>query len=202
MLTFAGNSWAQTAPALAAGQRVARAPTVPPPPQSIDETTPERVWYGWQTLLNDAAATGLFIGALELGHGDLYDTGGSLGANALATLGIAGYVGGAPVIHLVHGRPGYAGGSALLRIGLPLIGGVVGNGAATCPPPEGDYGNCGLPELLVGFVGGLVAASVIDSALFAWERPKAEPPVGPQLSLLPVLSSDGKRGELRLFGTF
>jgi hypothetical protein len=162
-------------------------------------------WYGWQTFVSDAISTGLFVAAIQISNGNgLLEDSAPPAANLAAGLGMAGYVAGAPTIHIVHGRPGAATGSVLLRLGLPVVGGLVGDRLATCPPPSGDYGNCGLGEIVVGFLGGIVAASVIDATALSWEdpSPKIEAPPGPTLGFAPVLSSDGKHGELRMFGTF
>ena len=182
------------------------APSVPLRQQPSEITEPaESTWYGWQTFASDAVSTGLFLAAIQLSNGNgLLESSAPPSANLAAGLGMAGYVAGAPTIHILHGRPGAAAGSVFLRLGLPIVGGLVGDRLATCPPPTGDYGNCGLGEIIVGFLGGIVAASVVDATALSWEKPSAatEAPTGPTWGVAPVLSADAKHGELRLYGTF
>ena len=211
LLTFADGSWAQSAPnrsdpsATPAPALVVAAPSVTPRPQPREIAEPEPTWYGWQTFASDAASVGLFITALELSDGySPFNGEAPASANLAAGLGTAGYAAGGPTIHVLHGRPGAAVGSVFLRVGLPILGGIVGERTATCLPGNRDYGNCGMGQAILGFLGGVVMASVIDAAMLSWESPSAKPKAaaGPTLGFAPVLASDGKHGELRLFGTF
>ena len=176
---------------------------VPPAPQWREPSAqPERRWYGWQTLASDAASFALLLGGMAASGQGLYDSGTPPLANAMATLGIAGYVAGAPAIHFVHERPLAAAGSIGLRLLLPVLGGALGSGMAQCPPPSGDWGNCGLGELALGVGAGVLAAVVIDAAALSSARVESETPAAPRFGFAPVISSDGKRGELRVFGSF
>jgi len=181
---------------------------VPPAPQVREPSAlTERHWYGWQTLASDGASLGLMLAGIVTAaeHAGLYDDETPVMANVAATLGLAGYAAGAPVMHLVHERPGAAAASLGLRLALPLLGGALGAQSQTCPPPStsgDDYGNCGLGGLVLGLSAGVLAAVIIDATALSFERVEAEPPAGPRLSFAPVISNDGKRGELRVFGTF
>lgn len=163
----------------------------------------ERHWYGWQALAVDGAAAALGLGGLALLSSD--DSQGYEERERLAGLmalgGAVAYGVGAPAIHLLHQRPWQALGSLGLRAGLPVLGGAVGLGAATCPPATGDYGNCGLPELLMGAIAGTLVAVALDASLLAWDSPRSDAPTQGRLGIAPVVSSDGRR-ELRVFGTF
>jgi hypothetical protein len=114
---------------------------------------------------------------------------------------VTGYLGGAPTLHILHHRPLNAVGSVGLRLALPALGALIGAGAATCPPAHGDYGNCGTSQAVVGLGAGIVSASIIDASV-SWEKPKPEAPGAAQLGFAPAIASDGKHGELRVFGTF
>lgn len=161
-------------------------------PSPGDDVEPP-LWYGWQTLSLDGALIAGTIAILVLADGS--DRG-----NTLALVPAAGFVLGGPTIHLVHHEPWRALGSLGLRAGLPVIGGAMGIGVfATCPPPEGDYGSCGLGELVVGTALGIVAASLIDGGALARESAK---PRGLALSISPFISADGTTRELRLRGEF
>lgn len=155
-------------------------------------------WYGWQTLASDVAAGGLFFAAAKSGDGNLDDGAGT----TLSLLSAAVYLAGAPTVHLLHHRSLRALGSFGLRIALPVVGGVVGAATATCPPPTGDYGNCGAGELVLGAGVGLVLAMALDAGVLAWDEPKRKERPSAHWGLGPTISSDGKRGEVRVFGTF
>lgn len=149
-------------------------------------------WYGWQTLASDGASVLVLVAAVE-----------SHDSSLLAPLSVVGYAIGAPGVHLYNHRPWKALGSLALRIGLPATGLAMGMSSAKCPPPTGDYGNCGEYDAIVGLGAGLLAASLIDASVLAWKREgPAETESATQLGLVPILSPDGKRGELRLVGTF
>lgn len=177
------------------------APTVRPAPQprEFSRSRPAReaeppLWYGWQTLAFDGA---LFAGSITA----LYVAGETDVFESLAWTPAVGFALGGPVIHLVHREPWRALGSLGLRGGLPALGGAIGIGIlATCPPPDGEYGNCGLGEFVVGVGVGVLAASLIDGFALARESARASRDV--TLSISPFVSSDLSTGELRLRGQF
>jgi hypothetical protein len=151
------------------------------------------LWYGWQTLSLDGLLLAGGIATLSLKSSDLMET--------LMWVPVAGFAVGGPAIHLIHHEPWRALGSFGVRSGLPVLGGAIGIGLlASCPPPEGDYGNCGLAELLLGAATGVLVASLIDGLALARESPSASPNV--TLSLAPFISADGTTRELRLRGSF
>jgi len=186
LLLFLGISRHSSAQA-----RVSDEHTVPLRQQPREEIAPapEWRWYGWQTLTSDGASLATLMTALYLGD-----------SKVLAPASLVGLGFGAPVVHAWHGKPLKALGSVALRIGLPATGILIGFSAAR-RPPGGDYGNTGALEGIVGFGAGLILASAIDAAALGWTR-APERTSATQLSLLPVLSPDGTRGELRLIGTF
>lgn len=199
---FASNAGAQAAQAEAT--RVAAPHTVNAAPQ---ERAPfevdNRRWYGWQGLAVDAGVSAAWLTSIALLSSD-ESTGyerRETTAQALMIAGGIGYMAGGPTTHWLHDRKWQALGSFGMRGGLPVVGGLIGLNAATCPPPRGDYGNCGLPELLLGAAAGAVVAMALDASLFAWETPREDRKPQATLGLSPVLSSDGRR-ELRVFGTF
>jgi hypothetical protein len=161
-------------------------------------TTFKRHWYGWQLLSVDggAVALGVASGAAYGGDGNSEALGGALLLSAAV-----GYAAGGPVVHLIHHQNWQALGSLGLRAGLPIVGGAMGLGSATCPPPTGDYGNCGAGGLILGTAAGVLLAMVLDDSLLAWEPQRQDADQHAQLSLAPVIASDGRR-ELRLLGTF
>jgi hypothetical protein len=130
---------------------------------------PERTWYGGQTLAIDGAAIALAIGAGA-------STQNQAVANALATMSLATYVLGGPVVHLVHDRGGVAAGDLALRVALPiagtLLGAELGNAvspasASTCDS-DGPCGG-GLPGAIIGLGVGVLTASILDATVLAYE---------------------------------
>src|SRR5438552_8266040 len=75
---------------------------------------PPRVWYGWQPLIADAAAAGLFVGGLAT---ERYE---------VADLGLAGFALASPIIHGAHRHGVKAVGALALRVALPITGALVG----------------------------------------------------------------------------
>jgi hypothetical protein len=145
--------------------------------------TGKRTWYGTQVLAADAFSVVLL--AVGLGVGSTSDD----RAYLLASTSYAPYLLAPSVIHLVHGRPGMVPASLGIRLGIPAAGAALG------------YACCG-SGLLIGFMAGIVTASAIDVAEFSWDNPQPEKPARASFGFTPVLSADGKRAELRAFGTF
>jgi hypothetical protein len=189
---FAEDASAEDTPVPLAPQ--VRAPSAQPP----------RRWYGWQLLINDAASLSLLVGGLSMSKGALYQPDTPVMANVMATIGIAGYWTGAPVLHLVHGRPKAAAGSLALRFASPIVGGALGYGLASCSKAaqSEEWIPCGLAELVLGFSAGVLTATILDASLLAWSPLEPAPRPAPRIGFAPVISNDGKRGELRVFGTF
>ena len=188
-------------PATASSSRA----TVPSPPRSRElsradaayeaELAEPAPWYGWQTLSLDGLLLVGSIATLQLNDSrpDLAET--------LFWVPVVGFAVGGPTFHLIHREPWRALGSFGLRTGLPVLGGAIGIGlVASCPPAGGDYGNCGLAELIVGAAMGVIAASLIDGLALAHES--REEPNNLRFSLTPFISPDGTTRELRLRASF
>jgi hypothetical protein len=172
----------------------------PPRPLAPPETSKsrERTWYGAQVLTADA----LSFAIVALGAGVAGSDSDS--GNGLAEAGLATYLIAPPVIHLLHGRPGMAPASLGIRIALPILGLVLGNAAQNCDPRQrtADTGICSGPGWAIGLLAGVAAASAVDAAAFSWDNPQRDTAGGASFGVTPVLSADGKRGELLAFGTF
>ena len=197
-------------------------PGVTPPPQASEQTpvprlppafpasgyerSPERPtwrpfagrpWYGNEILISDAVTvslTGLGMG-LAANHGN---------NGEVLLLGFGSYVLASPIIHGVHERWGIATASLSMRFFVPLAGALIGANSGTCPRnDEGDDLFCGSSAAIeAGFLGGMALASAIDASLFSYENRKPEAYAASTFGIAPALSPDGKRGELRAFGTF
>ncbi len=176
------------------------------PPDEIAEVeappSPARSWYGYQTLIVD-------------------------GASLLTTpvfVGLGGFVLGAPIVHLVHGRPVAAVGSLGLRALLPIGGAFVGQSmAGRCHDTHrqsaasgaernvGDdlLGPCfmhGFTELAVGAAVGLSVAVAIDAAFLAYDDrapPKPARSGTPRLtSIAPSIDPITRSASVGVGGTF
>jgi len=135
----------------------------------------DRTWYGYQTLLVDAALIGLFASAPAWARFD--------GAGAILILDAATFAFASPVIHTVHGNGEASAISVGLHAGLPFsgmwIGFVVGMSLPCSCGLDAWFCFCGLSNAGEGaFAGSLVGgalATVIDAAFLAWERHKPKP---------------------------
>jgi hypothetical protein len=177
----------------------AQLPVTVAPQERENRRLPARRWYGWQVLSVDFGSMGLGVAALYVAGGDGPNRENT--TQALLLLSAIGYGAGGPAFHLIHRQPWHALGSLALRGGLPLMGGALGLTSATCPPPEGDYGNCGALPMIVGAAAGAVLAIVLDSTVLAWDRPRDDASSQARFGLSPVVARDGRR-ELRVFATF
>jgi hypothetical protein len=144
-------------------------------------------WYGWQTMLPDAAALGLGLTAYGLGKDD------SVNTKPLALTAVALYLGGAPALHFIHGNATRGIESVLLRLGLPVAGGLLGGiaGSRFCHSTD-DGSNCFLLGAAWGLLGGAVAASALDATLIARE-PAHDPPDRLHASIVWFQGRDGQR---------
>lgn len=134
----------------------------PVAPPSVVHAAPARPlvtrsWYGYQLMATDAASIGLLF------------------AGPAAPLGGITFFGAPPAIHGLHGNARMAIASPAMRIGLPLVGMVLGSSAERCERnPDSDFDMCGLGGAMVGGGIGLLAAMVVDYAL-AWQVTAAAP---------------------------
>jgi len=181
----------------------------PDAPVQVQPDAPAQVqrmsWYGWQTLLVDGGAVGLF--ALALWADDAKYASGSyedyqLASNVLLTASLAAYALGGPAIHWAHGHAQKGWGSLGLRLGLPvggLIAGLLG-GAAFCGSGNGgdDFIPCPVVAGVFGFLSGVVAAPIVDAGALA--REPVMRPAAPSFQAAFVPSGGG--GTLVLGGRF
>jgi hypothetical protein len=169
---------------------VASAPTTPVAPpgatSAVTEARPRTQWYGWQTLLSDAAAVTL-MAALPLEVG------------VYAGAGV--FVAGAPLIHAAHGQPGRMGISFALRLIPPVaLGGSLAL-ASSCTNNGEDFLGCEIGILLLGFTASVAAAATaitLDAAVLA--KKEARPPSS--LALAPMVLPTLGGATFGLAGTF
>ena len=170
-----------------------------PEPRPTTQTS----WYGWQTLLADAGAIALWSAAYavdEAKYGSSSPQSYDVGTNLLVASGVAVYFLGGPAIHWAHGHGRKGLGSLGLRVGLPLGGLIAGAllGSVACGSSDNEFVPCPVVIGALGFLGGAVAAPVVDAAVVARE-PVTEP-TGSQLQAAFVPSGGG--GTFVLAGRF
>ena len=118
---------------------------VQPVPAAPQET---RIgYYGWQVLLCDLSSVIALFG------------------ERTTALGMGGYLVLGPIVHASHGNTGRAWASAGLRLGLPLLGGVIGGASHG----SGDALDI-MAGMVVGGMAGALGAMIIDSAALGWEQ--------------------------------
>jgi hypothetical protein len=130
--------------------------------------THETSSYGWQTLAVDGSS--LAVAVL---------TGVSHSSPDLFVVSLAGYVVGAPIVHGAHRRSGTAGADLALRLGAPLVGGLVGAGVAeaTLPQCQGCFRGVGVAAVAaLGAAVGMLTASIVDATCFAREPLQRDEP--------------------------
>jgi len=160
--------------------------TPPPVPPRVES-------YRAQTLVADGIAAGLMITAFDVDNDS---------SAALAKLSIITYVFGAPLVHLTKDRGRRALGSITMRIGLPIVGGMLGHAMAAKPTCEAYYDSCETElyteELAYGVLAGVIAASALDAIYLA----KGDPPAKPQAAWTPVARATQNGFALGVSGTF
>jgi hypothetical protein len=150
----------------------------PTPPGRPAEEEEESRWYGWQTLIVDAAATALTIG--------YYQQWG---------YGYVGFIIGPPIVHFAHGRVGIGFADMGVRLGAPVLlavgGFLLGGGGG----PNGSSRDLGTSAAgaVIGFLIGYTGAIALDAAVFAREKVKRDPrAAGVQLQSVPIRDIDGR----------
>jgi len=112
--------------------------------------TAERRWYGWQTLVPDAALIAVMVAEIESHSGHMPNR---------DVIPVGAFAFGVPAVHVVHRRWAHTAGSIAARVALPLIIGLANS------VENAEFNARGMSW---GWVGGMAAASVLD-ALFAWD---------------------------------
>jgi hypothetical protein len=165
----------------------------------------ERAWYGHQVLISDLVSVSLLATGLGLALSEDRPSPDRV-ATGLLWAGALGYTLAPAAIHVAHERPAIAFASASLRFGLPVFGLLVGASSecSIAPAADGPNHECksGDGPALVGLFSGIFLSTALDAGLFSYDRPQKRTQTSARFGLLPYLSQDGKRAELRAFGAF
>jgi hypothetical protein len=162
-------------------------PWTAPTRDAADDSDEHENWYGWQTLAVDGTSLAVAIG------------GAASNVGALGGFGLVGYVAGAPIVHFAHGHVGTGFASAGLRVGLPIVGALIGFAAEDC---HGGGEFCGLGGAAVGLLVGGAAAITLDAAVLAREEVKPEPGPIQRLGISPVLDPQKRLAAVKVSGAF
>ncbi len=156
------------------------------PPTTVAPSADDTGSYRLQTAGMDALAIGLFAIA------DKDDSGAAGG------LGVATYVGGGPLMHLIHHHTNRALLSLALRVGLPLVGGAIGNALGSSHCSDDCDNDADIAGTAWGVIAGAIVASVIDVGYLSRGDDVAERPIQPPpTSSSPALASP-ERHEVRV----
>ena len=129
------------------------------------EAQEETRWYGWQTLIVDAAATGLLTaGLIQTATSESRNT-------TLLLSGYGVYVFGPPIVHFAHRKVGIGFADMGIRIAAPVVLALAGNALAGRGGSSGELFASG-EGTAAGFLVGYAGAVALDAALFARERVK------------------------------
>ncbi len=148
----------------------AQAPAVPEAwdvtPTLAVRAEPEQRWYGWQPLLVDTAGQLFVAWSMSFARQYQLDEGSCMVAS-LATYALV-----PPLIHAKRGHWGKAGLDLLLRVSLPVVGGL---------PAVWDEGRSHtlFAMAAINFVAGMGAAIIIDATALSKEpmpAPDSMPP--------------------------
>lgn len=143
-------------PASVSGPPPALPLTTEPPPEPTEARSSPSRWYGWQTLLVDAAAAGILAGGLVSWTVEP------------TVIGYGGFLFGAPVVHAVHGNYGRMLASFALRLIVPALAGAIGAGLSLA----GNSGDPTVKQVVTSAGIGIGVAAgaciVVDLALLGW----------------------------------
>jgi hypothetical protein len=129
-------------------------------------------------VIADAAS----VAMIGVGFADVWKYDGFIVAGGF------GYMLAAPVVHVIHGRLAIGAIDAGLRLALPLVLGEVAFQIAR-QPCTGDCSSQFFPSGTgEGFAAGIAGAglvSILDAAVFSWERPAPDaiPAAAPRTAL-------------------
>jgi hypothetical protein len=151
---------------VAAAEPLAVAPPGLTPVVELPAGPPLEPSYRRQTVIADGIAMGLLVIGIRTNN------------EAVGYMSLGTYAGAAPLVHLAHHRPGHAAASLGLRVGLPILGGILGDKLGRGSRCSGDVCVDESDEFMAfGVLGGIAAAMVLDTSLLAKED-EAPAPAG------------------------
>jgi hypothetical protein len=154
---------------------------------------PAQRWYGGPILLADAAAIGLAY--LAVAGPDKF---------LVLLLAEASFVLTPPIIHASYGHADRAPLSGILRLALPLAGGLVASAAFPCAQTNSFLDFCDIGRFSGGFLAGVVAAIITDQFRASDTRPAVatRPPKRPLVTVAPYAFPLARGAAIGLAGRY
>lgn len=130
------------------------------------EAEPRRRWYGAPNLIADGVAYGSLALAMNVDRAQ----------QVALPVGIGTFLLASPITHAAHGRWGRMGLAVAARVVFPFSGVLLGTTGCTA---DSDCSG----SLATGAIVGMLAATVFDAAVLAYEPLTEAPTVQPVVSL-------------------
>jgi hypothetical protein len=150
-----------------------------------------RRWYGWQVMSADAVAI-----AAGASTALVVDAAGGDPSSVGSAVFAGGYLLGGPTVHALQGRYGRAAGSLALRVGGPLLFGLVGHHLDTSDT-DGSGDDLG-DSARIGVALGTAAALLLDWSSLSW----APIETAREARVVPTATAGDGRVSLGLAGRF
>nr|HEX4316153.1 hypothetical protein [Kofleriaceae bacterium] len=135
---------------------VLQQPMLAPPGLAVVErpvrAMPPETSYRSQLIIADTAAVFAVVGGIKAESA------------GLAIVGVTSWVVMPALIHSAHHHGARAAQSLLLRFGLPVLGGLIGNQLGKCGSADCDDSDGQAAATALGFLVGIATATVIDDA--------------------------------------
>jgi hypothetical protein len=160
--------------------------------QRMANREPPQRWYGWQTLLVDAAALSLVIAGAVVAEDSRRTE--EMGIGMIVGGAIGGLIG-PPIVHAAHGKWDNAGISGGLRLGGAA---VVFGSAAACSSERGRCGDGWAILAVIGFLGYPIAV-LVDAANAHEDVPPDELA---RATITPWYDAQTRAGGLSMHGLF
>jgi hypothetical protein len=153
-------------------------------------------WYGWQPLLVDSVAYGMFFGSDPIQVGDKVNV--ELLAASVITFSLA-----APAVHFANGRIGRGFGSLGLRSGMVVAGAFTGVALGGCHDyyVDGDERDT-CADAAKTVLAFMAVATVVDAAALSWKPDEDDAPTRSAGRILPGVAVTRDRVALAVGAAF
>ncbi len=184
---------------------------VPTSEVNVHSSLPNRVWYGAPIMGLDLVALGLGITFVGTGISNSSATRSYAGPAAIGA-GLVYSLGG-PIVHASNGQLGMAGASLGIRVGLVVVGTIVGAGIGSGAPSKSYQDSCSSDQGcngeippgtviggLIGFTVGAITASVIDISILSYKEVRQS--TARRVALVPAIDPKHNSAGLSLVGVW
>ena len=143
--------------------------------ESTSESTPDRIFYGWQNIVAGYAGIGMMAAGVKEG-------------GALPFVGLGVYALGGPIVHIAHKEYARAAGSLVINVLTPVLVGALAH-SMDKPCAHNEEEGCSLDTVgyaITGVVVGMLVAPIIDGVTMGWEDAPRKP--APDIAIQPTVS--------------